>query len=464
MLDSLSSGLQKLFEGLGRRTSMSEQALDEALGEFRAALLEADVSLKAVRELAGGIRDAAVQAGIRDNPRPGPLLQKIVGERLREALGGSAQAFQVAQGDAAGIVLLAGTPGSGKTATAVKLARWLTDAGTPAAVATTDTARLAASEQLQAGAQDGGVPFVQLPQSELSPARLARTLGRLTKDHRALVLDTPAVQTREDKPDTAVLEQLCKALRPRHCLLVADSLAGQGAARSASAMAAALPLTGVVLTRLDSDAKGGAVLSVRHATGLPVFFSGTGERPQDLEVMDPARMVGRILGEGDLQSLAEQVQKSAAQSPKLQRAAKRLQTGGALSMEDVGEQLRQMRKLGGMESLAAKLPGAMAKAAARDTRMNPEAIKRMLAAIDSMTPLERARPHIINPSRKKRICRGAGILPRDLNQALKMHSQLATASKRMAKLKKRAGGQLPQLPGGGLDPSALGGDSGFGLR
>ena len=439
-LSKLAGQMRQLLSNFGRKSSFSESSLDEFLGEFRVSLLDADVALGVARDLEKAVRQEALAHDVFNNAQPANVLRQCIATQLQKFLGDKPATLLRPDTPSLQCIQLVGTPGSGKTTSAVKIARHFSESGMRTAVVSADFRRPGAQDQLSELAKEGGVPCLAAPDN----LKAVQRLRDAASGYQVLLIDSPGANARQDSGHGDSLK-IFTSLNPERCLLVLDALAGQTASATAEIFSSGLNLDGTVATRLDSDARGGAVLSLRALSGMPIFFTGIGERPTDLEVFHPDRMARRLIGEGDLESLLEQAQKIQNSTPRARNSQQKLLSGGAFTLDDLKEQFGQIKKLGGLASIAEKLPGGFPAQAATG-RMGPDAIRRMTAAIDSMTPLERARPHVINPSRKKRICRGGGVLPKDINQLLKMHKQMGLMAR------KAKSGRLP--PGLG-DPAGM---------
>jgi signal recognition particle subunit SRP54 len=385
------------------------------------------------------VRDRALGEEVARSLNPGQAFVKIVHDELVAVLGGEASPL-APQGHPA-IVMLVGLQGAGKTTTAGKLARHLTTTrGGAALLVSTDVYRPAAREQLAKLAADLGVGFMDSTSD--SPATIAReALAAVARGgQRWLILDT-AGRLHVDEAMMSEARELHSLVQPAETLFVVDSMAGQDAVNSARAFHDALPLTGVILTKTDGDARGGVALSVREVTGLPIKLVGTGEKIDALEAFSPERFASRILGMGDVVGLVEQVQKSVDRE-EMERLAGKVKEGRQLSLEDYREQLRQLVNMGGLEQLLDKLPGLRPEQLAT-AQFDPKQFRRQIGIIDSMTPTERRHPDRIDGSRKRRIAAGAGLPVQDVSRLLKQHKQLAKTMKQLAK-----GGGMQRLLGG----------------
>ncbi|MDP6437127.1 MAG: signal recognition particle protein [Gammaproteobacteria bacterium] len=444
MFSGLSSRLRQVSGKLRGRGRLTEDNVKDAVRDVRMALLEADVALPVVKSFVTRVQERAVGAEVTRSLSPGQVFIKILNQELTQTLGGDMAALELRQQPPA-IILLAGLQGAGKTTTAAKLAAYL--GGTlnkRAMLASLDTRRPAAMLQLQQLAERIDAPFVPFVQGD-QPVDIA--LAALDAARKGmidvLILDT-AGRTQLETDLLDELRDIHAATRPVETLFVVDSMAGQDAVNAAQAFGEALDLTGVILTKTDGDARGGAALSVKTVTGKPIKFMGTGEDIDALEVFHPERMAGRILGMGDVLGLVEEVEQKVDRE-KAEKLAGKLRKGKGFDLSDMRDQLTQMLEMGDMQGVLEKLPlpgnvDAAALAKGIDTRM----LRRQIAIINSMTPGERRFPKIINGSRKKRIANGAGLQIQDVNRLIKQHTQMQKTMKKMGK-----GGMQKMLRGGG---------------
>jgi signal recognition particle subunit SRP54 len=483
MFDNLSERLGGILDRLTRRGALSEADVDAALREVRRALLEADVALEVVRSFTDQLRAEAVGATVVKSVTPGQMVVKIVHDQLVATLGSDAQPIDL-NAPAPVPIMLVGLQGSGKTTTAAKISKRLTDLGKrKVLMASLDVRRPAAMEQLAVLGRDIGVDTLPIVAGQQPPqiARRALEAGRLG-GYDVVLLDT-AGRITLDESMMAEAAEVKRAADPHEVLLVADALTGQDAVNLARAFNERVGLTGIVLTRVDGDGRGGAALSMRSVTGKPIKLIGTGERMDALEDFDPARIAGRILGMGDIVSLVE---KAAAtiDAEKAARTAEKMRKG-AFDLSDLREQLMQMQQMGGMSGLMGMLPGvAKMKSQMAGATVDDKVLKRQVAIIDSMTPQERRNPDMLKHSRKKRIASGSGTRAEDINKLLKMHRTMADVMKamgsakrgpmaglanmlglgggmpspeQMAELAKKMPGGLPGMPPGGLPGLPSGG-------
>ena len=430
MFDSLSDKLSGILDRLTRRGALSAADVDAALREVRRALLEADVGLDVARAFIERVRVRAVGVDVIKSVTPGQMVVKIVHDELVATLGESAEPVDL-NAPAPVAIMMVGLQGSGKTTTTAKVAKRLTELNKrKALMASLDTRRPAAMEQLAVLGQQVSVDTLPVVAGQ-SPAQIARRAleaGRLG-GYDVVLLDT-AGRTTLDEAMMAEAAEVKRAANPHEVLLVADALTGQDAVNLARAFDQRVGLTGIVLTRVDGDGRGGAALSMRAVTGKPIKLMGTGEKVDALEIFDPARIAGRILGMGDIVSLVE---KAAANidAEKMTRAAEKIRKG-AFDLSDLREQLTQMQKMGGMSGMMGMLPGiAKIKNQLASANLDETLLKRQMAIIDSMTPRERRQPDVLKASRKKRIAAGSGTRVEEINKLLKMHRTMADMMKAM---------------------------------
>jgi signal recognition particle subunit SRP54 len=454
MFDNLSERLSGILDRLTRRGALSAADVDEALREVRRALLEADVALDVARAFIDRVRERAVGADVIKSVTPGQMVVKIVHDELVLTLGSDAQAIDL-NAPAPVAIMMVGLQGSGKTTTTAKLAKRLGALGNKKTLmASLDTRRPAAMEQLAVLGQQVAVDTLPIVAGQTPPqiAKRALEAGRLG-GYDVVLLDT-AGRITLDEAMMAEAAEVKAAAQPHEVLLVADSLTGQDAVNLARAFDERVGLTGIVLTRVDGDGRGGAALSMRAVTGKPIKLIGTGEKMDALETFDPARIAGRILGMGDIVSLVEKAAQN-LDAEKMQRAAERMRKG-AFDLTDLREQLMQMQKLGGMSGLMGMIPGvAKMKAQMANANLDDGLLKKQCAIIDSMTPKERSNPDILKASRKKRIAAGSGTSPEQINKLLKMHRTMADMMKAMGGGKRGPMAGLANALGmGGGMPSA----------
>ena len=455
MFDSLSERLGGILEKLTRRGALSEADVNEAMREVRRALLEADVALDVVRSFTDKVRAKAVGQDVIRSVTPGQMVVKIVNDQLVEMLGAEAQSIDL-NAPAPVPLMLVGLQGSGKTTSAAKIARRLSDRNkSKVLMASLDTRRPAAQEQLKVLGTQAGIdtlPIVagQMPVEIANRAMSAARLG----GYDVVILDT-AGRTHIDEPLMLEMAEIKKAADPHEILLVADALTGQDAVNLAKSFNDRVGITGIILTRVDGDGRGGAALSMRAVTDRPIKLIGTGEKLDALENFDPARIAGRILGMGDIVGLVE---KAAANldAEKAAKVAERMKKG-AFDLDDLAEQLAQMQKIGGMSGMMGMMPGVGKMKKQIDAMgVDDSVFKRQVAIISSMTKTERKRPEILKASRKKRIAAGSGTRVEEVNRLLKMHRQMSDMMKAMGKGKgmfARMGGMMGMPSMGGGMPS-----------
>jgi signal recognition particle subunit SRP54 len=453
MFEGLSEKLSGILDKLTRRGALTEEDVNAALREVRRALLEADVALEVVRSFTDKVRARAVGAEVLRSVTPGQQVVKIVHDQLVAMLGADAETIDL-HAPAPVPILMVGLQGSGKTTTTAKIARRLDERGNRRVLmASLDTRRPAAMEQLAVLGRQVGVetlPIVQ-GQSAVQIARRAIEAARLG-GFDVVMLDT-AGRVTVDEALMAEVAEVKAATNPHEVLLVADALTGQDAVNTARAFDGRLGVTGIVLTRMDGDARGGAALSMRAVTGKPIKLIGTGEKVDALEEFHPQRVANRILGMGDIVSLVEKAAES-IDAEKAQRIADKMRKG-KFDLDDLREQLAQMDKIGGMGGVLGMLPGiGKMKAQIEQAGLGDGMIRRQRAIIDSMTPKERRNPDLLKASRKKRIAAGSGTRVEEVNKLLKMHRQMADMMKMMGANKRGGLGQaLGNMLGlGGFNP------------
>ena len=457
MFDSLSDRLSGILDRLTRRGALTEADVDESLREIRRALLEADVALDVAREFTERVKSQAVGVEVMKSVTPGQLVVKIVHDQLVATLGSDQQGIDLNAAPPVAIMMV-GLQGSGKTTTTAKIARRLTDRQKrKVLMASLDVRRPAAMEQLAVLGRDTQVDTLPIVAGQTPPqiAKRAIEAARLG-GYDVVMLDT-AGRTTLDEAMMAEAAEVKTAANPHEVLLVADSLTGQDAVNLARAFDERVGLTGIVLTRVDGDGRGGAALSMRAVTNKPIKLIGTGEKLDALEDFDPSRIAGRILGMGDVVALVEK----AAQHIDAEQAARVAEKmrKGAFDLSDLRGQLMQMQNMGGIGGLMGMLPGvAKMKNQVAAAGLDEKVLKRQMAIIDSMTPKERRNPDILKASRKKRIAAGSGTSPEQINKLLKMHRTMADMMKAMGKGKRgpMAGlGQMLGLGGGMPSPEQM---------
>lgn len=425
MFENLSERLQRVLKNLRGQGRVSEVVLKESLREVRLALLEADVHVSVVRELLDAVREQALGEEVLGSLTPGQAVVRIVRDELERLLGAGQSNRLAFASRPPTVILLVGLQGSGKTTTAAKLGLWLRKSGRYPFLVPADVHRPAAIEQLVRVARSVDLPVLEHDGSQ-APLLIARDgLQHARRSgHDTLLVDT-AGRLHVDEALMAEVRGLRDDLEPTELLFVADAMTGQDAVRSAGEFHRALGVTGVVLTKLDGDARGGAALSIRHVTGVPIKFVGTGEKPQDLEAFHAERLVGRILGMGDVLGLIEKAEETfdEKQTKELERKIRK----NELTLEDFRDQLKMVRRMGPLSSVVGMLPGM---SHIKESDLDHKALTRVIAIVDSMTPHERARPRVLNAGRKRRIARGSGQSVQEINRLLKQFAQV----QRMMKL------------------------------
>jgi len=437
MFENLQERLQRTFKSLRGQAVLNEENIQETMRELRLALLEADVNFKVVKQFIDQVQAKAVGQQVMTSLSPGEQVIKIVRDELVNVLGKDTARVKFASQPPT-VVLMAGLQGSGKTTTSGKLAHWLKNGGHRPLLVSVDVYRPAAREQLKVVAQ---AIKAQIYQGELTDSNTA-TVERLAKEARreainsvcdVLIVDT-AGRLHIDDQLMDEMQSLKKLLNPSEILFVADAMTGQDAVRSADEFHKKLSLTGVVLTKMDGDARGGAALSIRQVTGAPIKFIGVGERYDALEPFHPDRIVSRILGMGDILSLIERAEQT-VDKKKAQDIAARALSGDGFSLEDFRDQLRQVRKMGSIQSLMGMLPsiGPFAGLQKHADKVDEKQINRVEAIINSMTAHERSHHDVINGSRRKRIARGSGTTVQEVNHLLRQYAQMRKMFKQMGK-------------------------------
>ncbi len=449
MFNSLSDRLGRTIKNLSGQGRLTESNIKDTLREVRMALLEADVALPVVKQFTDSVRNKALGKEVMQSLSPGQALVKVVHDELVVLMGEENSALDLSSQPPA-IVLMAGLQGAGKTTTVGKLATFLKERHKKKVmVVSCDIYRPAAIKQLQTVAETAGAAF-HPSDAEQQPVSIAREAVQAAKREFAdvLLVDT-AGRLAVDEQMMAEIKELHDELKPIETLFVVDSMTGQDAANTAKVFGEALPLTGVVLTKTDGDARGGAALSVRMITGKPIKFLGSGEKLDALEPFHPERVASRILDMGDVVSLVEEVE-AKVDKTKAERLAKKFKKGKAFDLYDLRDQLEQVEKMGGMQSLMEKMPGAGKMADAMKSGANDKEMAHMIAIINSMTPQERRYPAILKGSRKKRVAAGSGLQVQDVNRLLKQHAQMSKMMKRASKMgmNKMLRGMQGKLPPG----------------
>jgi signal recognition particle subunit SRP54 len=437
MFQSLTEKFERVFAGIRSRGKLSENDVRETAKEVRRALLEADVNFRVVKDFVARIETRLVGEEVHKSFTPEQQIVRVVNEELTTLLGGTVAPFHLKR--ATSVIMVVGLQGSGKTTFCAKLAALLRKRGRRPLLVGLDVYRPAAMDQLEILGRQINVPVARADEGEtdvLALWRRARDTG-VQKLCDTLILDT-AGRLHVDAGMMGEIEALCAAADPEETLLVLDSMTGQEAVNVATAFQERVAVTGIVLTKLDGDARGGAALSVRAVTGTPIKFAGTGEKLSDLEPFYPERMAGRILGMGDVMSLIEKTQQSiditeAAELEKKVRAQ-------SFDMADFLGEIRRIRKMGSLEEMVKMIPGA-SRMMPKGASIDPKQMGRVEAIICSMTPEERARPHLLDGSRRKRIARGSGTQVQDVNQLLRQFEEMKKMMKMMGKLQKQKKGR-----------------------
>src|SRR6202140_999922 len=443
MFDNLSDKLQRVFKNLRGQGKLSAENMEAALREIRMALLEADVNFKVVKQLIENIKQKAVGEEVLNALSPSQQVVKIVHEELIKILGSHESKLRYAN-EPPSVFLIVGLQGSGKTTSTGKLARWLSRNGHTPMMVSVDVYRPAAREQLRVVAREIGQPIYEGTPEETSPLDLARSARReSTNRGRDVLLVDTAGRLHIDDDLMVELQQLKEQLNPVEILFVADAMTGQDAVKSADEFHKRLGITGVILTKMDGDARGGAALSIRAITNQPLKFVGVGEKFDALEQFHPDRVAERILGMGDVLSLIEKVQGTIDQ--KQAEEVQRKLIDNEFTLEDFRDQLKQIRKLGPLESILGMMPQLGPMKNLKDVKVDENEITRVVAIVDSMTPRERANHMIINGARRRRIAKGSGTTVQEVNSLLKQYAQARKMmksltgggflGKRLAKLK-----------------------------
>ncbi len=456
MLDQLTDRFARIVKQVRGQARLTDANTQDMLREVRLALLEADVALPVVRDFTARVRERALGQEVQGSLTPGQALVGVVHKELARLMGAelpaAARELNLATQPPAAI-LLAGLQGAGKTTTTGKLAKWLVEERKKKVMTvSTDVYRPAAIAQLEVVSGQAGAEFFPVPEGA-SPVQIAQAaLAHARRRFIDVVLIDSAGRTSVDEAMMSEIEQLHAAVAPIETLFVVDSMLGQDAVNSAAAFGARLPLTGVVLTKLDGDARGGAALSVSHVTGQPIKFAGVGEKLDGLERFDPERMAGRVLGMGDIVALVEDVRKS-IDVDAATKLARRVQSGARFDLNDFRDQVVQMRRMGGLGGLMDKLPAQLSQAAGKvDPGQADRQIRRLEGIINSMTSLERGKPELIKATRKRRIAAGAGVQVQEVNRMLAQFEQMQAMMKQMRKggmaRMMRAVGSMGGLGGG----------------
>jgi len=446
VFDSLSDKLQGVFRSLRGHGSLTEADVDAALRDIRLALLEADVHFKVVKQFLERVRVRATGQDVLKSLTPAQGVVRVVRDEMVELLGGSDAKRLETSARLPSVILMAGLQGSGKTTTTAKLGRWLAKAGHHPLLVSTDVNRPAAREQLRT-LGDKNALKVHHPADLAEPRAILRSALEEARavGHEFVLVDT-AGRLHVDDELMAELQDLKRLAEPSEVLYVADAMTGQDAVRSAEEFQKRVGITGIVLTKLDGDARGGAALSAAAVTGAPVKFAGVGEKVEEFEAFQAERMVGRILGMGDVLGLIEKVEE-AVDREQAEAMVNRLRRN-ELTLDDYRQQLAQVKKMGSLEQVLGMIPGLGQAAREVDTEAGEQEMKRSAAIIDSMTPLERRDPSVINGSRRKRIARGSGTRVEDVNRLLRQFAQARKLMKQLGgggKMMKKLAARMPQF-------------------
>jgi signal recognition particle subunit SRP54 len=431
MFENLSERLSRTVKNLRGQGRLTDDNIKDTLREIRMALLEADVALPVVRDFIDRVREKAVGQEVLTSLSPGQALIKVVNDELVAVMGASHDGLDL-KAKAPVVVLMAGLQGAGKTTTVAKLARRLIEQDKKRVmVVSADVYRPAAIDQLQTLAAEVKADFFPSDTSQKPVAIVKAAMEAAARQSADVLLVDTAGRLHIDEQMMQEIKAIHQSVSPHETLFVVDSMTGQDAANTAKAFGDALPLTGVILTKTDGDARGGAALSVRQITGKPIKYIGSGEKTTALEAFHPERIASRILGMGDILSLVEEAHQKVDQD-KARKLVQKVRKGKGFDLEDLREQFAQMERMGGLGSLIDKLPGMGGNVSQQ--LQNPQHLKqmkRMVAIIDSMTPLERRKPELINGSRKRRVANGSGTQIQDVNRLLKQHKQMQKMMKKM---------------------------------
>ncbi|MGA1212398.1 MAG: signal recognition particle protein [Solirubrobacterales bacterium] len=439
MFDQLSERLGAALDPLGRKGRITEDDVDAAMREIRLALLEADVNFKVVKQFTEGVRERCLASEVISSVDPGQQVVKVVNDELTELMGGSGRELAVSP-DGLTVILMAGLQGSGKTTASAKLARMLGEEGRRVAIAACDLQRPAAIDQLVTVGGQAGAKVITRPGASDPVAGASAARGEALGSGFAVLIDDTAGRLDVDRELMDELAAIRKAVRPHDVLLVVDSMTGQDAVAVAEAFSEAVGVDGVVLTKLDGDARGGAALSVRAVTGSPILFASTGEGLDAFDRFHPDRMAGRILGMGDILSLVEKAERE-VDLEEAEALQKKMASDG-LTLEDFLTQMRQVRKMGPLGSLLGMMPGMGQMKQLKDAEIDERELDRVEAIILSMTPEERLRPELVKGSRRRRIANGSGTSIQQVNNLVKQFGQMRRLMKHVAS-------------GGSPDPAAL---------
>jgi len=457
MFEGLSERLSGSLKAMAGKSRLTEDNIRDTLREVRMALLEADVALSVVKQFTDAVKQRAVGAEVAQSLTPGQAFLKIVQSELQTTMGSANEGLDLNTQPPA-IVMVAGLQGAGKTTSVAKLARYLQEReNKKVAVVSADVYRPAAIKQLETLAGEVGARFEPSAGDERPVDIVRRAVEQAKIQFSDVLLVDTAGRLAIDDAMMEEIRELHGAINPIETLFVVDAMTGQDAANTAKAFGDALPLTGVILTKVDADTRGGAALSVRSVTGKPIKFLGVGEKTEALDPFHPDRLASRILGMGDMLSLIEDAERK-VDKKKAAKLAKKVQKGGRFDLEDFRDQLQQLKNMGGLGAMLDKLPGMGNMAQMAQQNVDTRQFAQMEAMINSMTPRERRNPDIISGSRKRRITLGSGTRVQDLNRLLKQHKQMQKMMKKMKgggmqKMMRGLGGMMP--PGGGLPPGGF---------
>jgi signal recognition particle subunit SRP54 len=450
MLDNLTQRLGRVVKNLRGQARLTEDNIGEMLREVRMALLEADVALPVVKDFIAKVKEKALGQEVIGSLTPGQALVGVVHRELTDLMGGASSGLNLATQPPA-VILMSGLQGAGKTTTTAKLGKWLKERQKKKVLTVScDVYRPAAIEQLKAVSAQAGIDFFPSTSGQKPSDIAAAALDYAKRHYYDVIFVDTAGRLAIDEAMMAEIKDLHALLKPIETLFVVDAMLGQDAVNTAKAFNEALPLSGVILTKLDGDSRGGAALSVRHVTGKPIKFAGVGEKLTGLEEFHPERMASRILGMGDILGLVEEAQRGVDQD-KAQEFVKKMKSGKGFDLNDFKDQIGQMKKMGGMGAMLDKLPaqfGAMAQKAGG--AVEDKSIRRIEGIINSMTPTERSKPELIKASRKRRIATGAGVPVQEVNRLLNQFEQTQKMMKQfskggMAKMMRGMKGMIPGL-------------------
>jgi signal recognition particle subunit SRP54 len=448
MFENLSQRLQDTFDKLGRVGKLTEKDVESAMKEVRMALLEADVALPVVKDFIKRVKERAVGTDVTKSLKPGQMVVKIVHEELMETLG-EAGRLNLNTSVRPQVIMLVGLQGSGKTTTGAKLALHLRRSGKPTFLVAADTYRPAAVDQLVTLAKQISVPYHE-EGVKVSPPDIAMNGVKAAREANAdvVIIDT-AGRLQIDEPLMQELEEIKRRTKPSEILLVADAMTGQEAVNIADGFNKRLGITGLILTKIDGDARGGAALSMRAVTGVPIKFLGTSEKMDGFEVFHPDRLASRILGMGDVLTLIEKAEEAFDEREAMKLQKKLMEN--QFTLQDFLEQLQRVRKMGSLKSILKMVPGMERAIKEIDEEEMEKRIRRVEAIINSMTPKERNNPKVLNASRRQRIARGSGVQVRDVNDVIKQFRDMQTMMEKMKKGRSPMGG----FPGGKLPPGFM---------